>query len=378
MARNESELEQAIYDEPTNQDAWQVYADWLESQGDPRGELIQLEVAQASAGGGDEQAQLRSKADALIKENLKTWLDDDLITGLENSDPRDPVLAFEWRYGFIWSARVRNNYEWSGADVEQFIKALLKSSASRFLHEVRVGLTDPDGEPSWEREMLALSEAGTRPSVRRVYIGDFAFPDETEISWTDIGSVHPLYTAFPNLDWLKVQGGGIELGQLQHEALETLIIHTGGLPDAAARSLGEANLPRLHTLEVWFGEEGYGGSTEIEAVDPLLSGKVLPSLQHLGLQNSTFADELPHRLANSAVLPRLKTLNLSMGILTDTGGQVLLDHADRFSHLSQLNVHDNVLSDGMVDTLRERFGPILVSDRQKEYEEDYLYVSVGE
>ena len=38
MARN-PELERTILADPDNEEAYQVYADWLQSEGDPRGEL---------------------------------------------------------------------------------------------------------------------------------------------------------------------------------------------------------------------------------------------------------------------------------------------------------------------------------------------------
>src|SRR5450432_1620723 len=43
VARNE-EFERRLVDHPDDRETWTVYADWLESQGDPRGELIALEL----------------------------------------------------------------------------------------------------------------------------------------------------------------------------------------------------------------------------------------------------------------------------------------------------------------------------------------------
>ena len=41
-------LERAIFDDPADDTAWQVYGDWLQQQQDPRGELISLELQRAS------------------------------------------------------------------------------------------------------------------------------------------------------------------------------------------------------------------------------------------------------------------------------------------------------------------------------------------
>ncbi len=48
MPRNPS-LEAAAFANPDDHDAWRVYADWLQAQGDPRGELISLALIEPTA-----------------------------------------------------------------------------------------------------------------------------------------------------------------------------------------------------------------------------------------------------------------------------------------------------------------------------------------
>lgn len=369
------ELEAAIFARPDDLEAWDVYGAWLRSQGDVRGELVALEITKAQ---GAPQADLQEEIDAGIAEHRAAWLGPQLMKTLESQDEDEQVLQLEWRFGFLHKVKARTVYDWEGATVEQLLKAILKSSASRFLQDISVGMTDAEGETSFQREILALSKAGKRPSVRRVYVGDFEFPDETEISWTEVGSVEKLYAVFPNLEWLKVQGGGIELGKLAHDRLETLVIHTGGLPSGAARSIAQAALPNLTTLEVWFGADEYGGDSNPDMLAPLLSGEGVPKLEHLGLMNAEFTNDLPARLAGTRLLARLKTLDLSMGTMTEPGAEALLEHAAAFKHLNTLNVTDNILSEGALTRLRECFGRALVGGAQKDDDEDWRYVSVGE
>lgn len=363
------ELEAAIFNKPDDAEAWAVYGDWLQANGDVRGEIIALELQ------GD--ASAKAQAEALVAQHRAEWLGKELQKVL-TADEDEPVLELEWRHGFLRKVKARTHYDWEGMKVESMLNAVMKSSASRFIEAIHIGLTDAEGETSFSREVNAICKTGKRPSVRRVYVGDFEFPDETEISWTEVGGVDKLYPVFENLEWLKVQGGSIDLGTLKHAKLQTLILHTGGLPGDAARSLAKADLPELRTLEVWFGADDYGGDSTPEMIAPLFEGKGVPKLEKLHLMNAEFTNALPALLAGSPLLAQVKELDLSMGTMTEEGANALLEHADSFAHLTRLSVDDNILSEAAVARLRERFGRALVSSEQKDYEEDWLYVSVGE
>lgn len=367
-------LEAAIFANPTDLDAWSVYGDWLQTQGDPRGELVALEVAKARGQDG-----LQEKIDALVLRHRAEWLGPMLAEELEKEGEawQGHVLDLEWRFGFLWRAKVRTIYDWEGPTVLELLRALLDASASRFLFELSIGLTDAEGETEFSDEIRAVAEV-ERPSLRRVYVGDFEFPDETEISWTEVGDVSPLYVACPNLEWLKVQGGGIELGTLAHPKLKALTVHTGGLPEAAVRSIAQADLPNLTDLEVWFGDDNYGAGGDAQTIAPLFTGQGVPKLVRLGLMNAQFSNDLPAALAGSPLLKQIRLLDLSMGVMSSDGATALLEHADAFAHLERLAVDDNMLSEDEVERLRARFGGALVSREQKEYEPDWLYVSVGE
>lgn len=371
------EVEAAIYANPEDLDAWAVYGDWLQTQGDVRGEIVAMQIALAR---GTSQDDLQKKIDGMIQENIAGWFGKDIAETLkaEVDDYEQPVLELEWRFGFLKSVTARTHYDWEGMNVERMLNAVMKSSASRFIETINIGLTDAEGETSFDREVVAISKTGKRPSVRKVHVGAFEFPDETEISWTDVGSVDKLYPVFPNLEWLKVQGGGMGLGKLAHDKLETLILHTGGLPADAGASVAKANLPSLKELEIWFGADEYGGEVTPEIIAPLFTGKATPKLEKLGLMNAEFTNALPALLAGTPLLKQLQQLDLSMGTMTAEGADALLEHAEHFMHLERLSVDDNILTDEPLARLRAKFGDKLVSNEQKDYEEDWLYVSVGE
>ena len=374
----EAALEEAIFADPEDLKAWAAYGAWLSEQGDARGELVDLEIKKASGG---PQEELQNRIDALIAAHRAEWLDASLIKSLEKSGEQwqGHVLELQWRFGFLHRAKAKAIYDWEGPNVEALLKSVLKSSASRFISEIAIGMTDPEGgETTFQREILALAKGGKRPSVRRLYVGDFEFPDETEISWTEVGNIDKVYPVFPNLQWLKVQGGGIQLGKLAHSRLESLIVNTGGLPREAAVSIAKADLPNLTELEVWFGADEYGGDSTVGDIAGLFTAAGVPKLKRLGLMNAEFTNDLPAALVGTPLLAQIEALDLSMGTMTTVGAEALLEHAEAFMHITRLSVDDNMLSEGMLAKLRERFGRRLHSSEQRDDDEDWRYVSVGE
>jgi hypothetical protein len=260
---------------------------------------------------------------------------------------------------------------------------VVKSPAARFLRSVRLGLIDWDGEGDLGKGIDALSKVGTLGAMRELFVGDFEYPDDCEISWVDVGSVDKLLTVMPNLRSLRVRGGGIGLGKtLEHDKLESLTVETGGLPGYTVKAIGKCRLPNLTHLEVWFGQQRYGGDGSIKQLEPLFGGEGVPKLEHLGLMNAEFQDDIAIRLAKSPLLSQLKSVDLSMGILRDAGGQAILDAIDRFKHLGKLDLSHNYLSDAVAKALQKALGKrVDVSDRQRARvwgDEEHFYTQIGE
>lgn len=93
-------LEQAIREAPDTPDAYLVYGDWLESQGDPRGELIavQAKLATTPDDGLFTHDTLLQRAQELIVTNEPRWLGDVLYT-----ERRANRLVCDWHFGFLRS-----------------------------------------------------------------------------------------------------------------------------------------------------------------------------------------------------------------------------------------------------------------------------------
>lgn len=376
-SKSNKELEAAILRAPESPDGYLVYGDWLQSQGDPRGELIALQHAQLQAKGAEATA-LKRKVAALLKKHQ-----DVLLGARLSSMLGDPTLKVEWHLGFIRSARVAAAEYGDDPEfqLDETLSMLLAHPSARFLQELTLGLADREGENEYGSLIKLIAKAAPK-SLRKLFIGDFVFPDDTEISWTDLGNVAPLYKALPQLRSLHLRGGGASLGKLDLPELRDFILETGGLPRPAVKSIASASWPKLERLVVWFGSEEYGAGGDVDDLRPLLDATGLPELKHLGLCNAEFTDALCAALPKSKVLKQLETLDLSRGTLTDKGAEVLLANAAAFKHLKHLDVTRNLLSDKAAKSLAKLCADVARGNQRHhdydEEDEDSRYVAVGE
>ncbi|NKI45382.1 STM4015 family protein [Streptomyces physcomitrii] len=224
------------------------------------------------------------------------------------------------------------------------------------------------------------------PALRSLFLGDMG-SEECEISWIVQSDVAPLLNAFPELEEFGVRGGNeLAFSTVRHEKLRALTVQTGGLPAAVVRGIAASRLPELRHLDLWLGDEQYGGDAEVEDLDPFLIGADFPRLEHLALRNSQFQDEIAASCATAPVVPRLSVLDLSMGVLTDKGATALIE-GQPLTHLSKLDLHHHYLGEEVKERIRETLQPSgvlldLDEDGADSYEDDdgevHRYVAVAE
>lgn len=203
---------------------------------------------------------------------------------------------------------------------------------------------------------LVTAAASRLPSLEAVFVGDLVL-EEAEISWIEQSDVTALLSAFPRLVELGVRGGtGLVFPPVRHEALRSLTIESGGLPVQVVRGVLDSEFPALEKLDLWLGVSGYGGDTELTDLAPLLSGTRFMALHHLGLRNSEIQEEIAAAVASAPVVARLRTLDLSNGVLGDDGAAALLE-GQPLTHLDALDLHHHFLSEAMEQRLTEALVP---------------------
>ncbi|WP_433418783.1 STM4015 family protein [Microtetraspora malaysiensis] len=224
-------------------------------------------------------------------------------------------------------------------------------------------------------EVLA-AHAHRLPRLRSLFLG-FIEPEYCEISWIRQGDITPVLEAFPRLERLDVRGSeGLLLRPVRHEHLTVLRFETGGLPGHVVRALSACELPALEHVELWLGVANYGGDATVGDLEGILSGAGLPALRRLGLRDSEIQDDMAAAVATAPVVARLEALSLSMGMLSDTGAEALLD-GQPLTHLRHLDLHHHFLSEGMAARIRSALPGVDV-DLSEPQPRDERYVAVSE
>ena len=188
------------------------------------------------------------------------------------------------------------------------------------------------------------------PNLTALFLGDITM-EESEISWINQSDVSPFFNAFPKLEVFRVRGGnGLSLGTLNHAHLKTLIVETGGMDVALVREVLGSRLPALEHLELWLGTENYGGNATVPDLAALFTEQPFPRLRYLGLRDSDIVNELAIALARSSILDKIRVLDLSLGVLDDTGVLALLNHPALLK-LEKLDIHYHFCTEGMIAKL---------------------------
>jgi uncharacterized protein (TIGR02996 family) len=392
MARH-PELEAKLIDNPGDVDARLIYADFLQSKGDPRGELIVLQHRGKDA---EADAYIAAHADELVgplKLFERTW-------------DHKPTRAFEWHLGFIRSALIGyeshtdrpdkedgdelDDLDHKEARADRAVAALLTHPSAMLLESLTVRMNMLDDGMYFDPVLQALAEHGA-PALRTLRLGEFqqAGPGgvqndyDYENSWAGFGNGTAVWAKLPRLENLRLQmnfGGystqGItdEIGEFDLPKLAHLEVVTGGMSRFCLRSFASGKLPALRFIDLWIGSNNYGSDGSVEDLAPLLAGDNVPSLTHLGIINCEFTDDVVTALVHSKLLPRLRELSLAHGMMTDAGAAALVKHADAFQHLDLLDVSGNYVRE-QVANLRvcKR-----VIDKQRAWDDEYRYVALSE
>lgn len=214
------------------------------------------------------------------------------------------------------------------------------------------------------------------PLLTAIFLGDITF-EESEISWIEQTDVSPLFEAYPALEHFRVRGGNhLRIGKLRSEHLKELGIESGGLDRSVIQDVLRGDLPALEHLELWLGSDNYGANTTVEDFAPLFTGQLFPNLRYLGLRDSEITNEIALAIVKSPLLERIRTLDLSLGVLDDTGAAALLA-SPTVRKLEKLDLHHHYCSNEVIEQLKALDIEVDVSDRQEE-DEYGRYVAVSE
>lgn len=263
-----------------------------------------------------------------------------------------------------------DDYEDGGKSAETLIKDILADPEFENLTELIIGDWGNTWEDDCQRIIDGIVENADRFShIERLFIGDMNF-EECEVSWIMQGDYSRLWAAMPQLKSLTIKGStDLALGKIRHENLEELVIICGGLPQSVIQSVQEARLPALKKIQLYIGVENYGFDGDAGTIREFLEKADFPKLEYLGITDSEIQDELTEVVLESKFMGQIHTLDLSMGTLTDKGGELLLKKLPSWPNVKTLDVHYNYLSDEMADKLEQL--PIEVDVSESEEADEY-------
>ncbi|WP_026404959.1 STM4015 family protein [Actinomadura rifamycini] len=219
-----------------------------------------------------------------------------------------------------------------------------------------------------------VESAASFPNLRSIFFGDLTYM-ESEISWIEHGDITPLLRAFPKLERLDVRGASdLILEPVASEALKVLRFESGGLGSDIVEAVAASDLPNLEHLDLWLGTPHYGGDATVAHLAPILSGERLPSLRHLGLEDSEMQDEIAEAVASAPVVARLESLSLAMGTLTDRGAEALLA-GQPLTHLRKLDLHYHFISAPLQERIRTALPGVDIALEPAPRDDPYIEVS---
>lgn len=226
---------------------------------------------------------------------------------------------------------------------------------------------------------LLVSRADRLPALRHLFVNDIVC-EQHEISWIPPTDITPLLDAYPNLAELGYRFGTRTddvpptiLRPTRHTALRRLTLQTGGMPAAVPAAIAACDFPALEHLDLWLGIAFYGGTATARDLDGILARDTFPALRHLGLRNSEVQDDIALAVSGASTVARLRSVDLSMGTLSDRGAEALLA-GQPLTHLDELSLRHHFLGAGMRTRIREALEPhgvrVDLSDARERWDQD--------
>lgn len=254
----------------------------------------------------------------------------------------------------------------------------LKDKKLPSLRQITIGCWGYDGEDCSAIADGIVANKEKFAHLEGLFWGDMD-SEEQEISWIEQVDLGPVLDVMPLLNNLKIKGtNNLSIGKKPRPNLKSLEIISGGLPDSVVEDILGSDLSNLEKLVLYVGVEDYGFEGDLAVFKPLFSKDRFPKLKWLGIVDAEEQDAVVEMFLESDILPQLETMDISAGVLTDKGAQLLLDHVDKISHLKFINMKYNYLSDEMKKELQKALPvKIDVSDSQ-EYDDDYSFPMITE
>jgi uncharacterized protein (TIGR02996 family) len=394
-------LEEALAANPDDQAAHMAYSDYLQEQGDPRGEFIQVQLAlEDDKRSPAERKQLRQRERKLLKAHQREWLgelapflldeDEDLELSYSVQE-RGATRAVDFRFRRGWLDQLCFHKLTLEAS-----RAMKRASACRLLRDLAVEDAYDEATPrredkvperGYQRGLWPLSQSPFLTNVRRFRLGLEEGDDYNRYHCAMFPvPAAALVRRMPRLEELYLfacEAGLAELFALKslHHLRILQIYHNYEVhrldilvKNPSLRSLTHLLIHphcicwhRNAPVDEAAGYREAEGYLPLSVVRPLLRSPNLPSLTHLRLRVSSMGDEGCTEVVRSGILGRLKSLDLRHGRITDEGARILAACPDT-RRLEWLDLSRNALGTDGSAVVRQLRIPVRLDDQHEPIE----------
>lgn len=300
VSARDPQLEQHIVANPDEHESRLIYGDWLQAQGDPRGQLIALRCALERATAAAERDELRAQVEAFEAAHA-AHLFGPLRTVFRELDPH-------WRCGILDAAFVGAGLSWSrhSGGPGEVLATLLRLPLAACM--TRLGLASSLLDHSHLETLLI--DSPIVGNLRELTLGDRVRAPGPRGRASGFARLWPHLTRLRRLTFADQRP---PLRTLHSNTLEHLVLRLGslrqidrhnGLPDGLEGQFKAGRTPKLRELTLEFVD---GEDVEASPFTDLLA---LPDLQGIRRLELVFTGQvIPHELVETfAVIPKLGSL----------------------------------------------------------------------
>ncbi len=314
---DEALLEARLFEDPSDVEAWKVYADVLQKRGDPRGTLIVLQhaVAAEKAAKGKRKGPAELALRKHVAKHAKSLWGELIHFVEDDKDLSQPTVL--WRNGFLYRIEL-DTEKVGGHGAGALLERVLAHPSARFIGEIAIR-----GEA---RDAAALLAALERHVPRALEELDLQFVAELD--------VRPWWPHLQRLQRFALSAHSYDVREIALPAVRRLKLASVTLEPRSMAAVSAAPWPVLERLDIRLGTRETFAN--FEDVLPLLRRTDLPALSHLKLRHASFAGGILRALAQNALGAQLEVIDLSYGETTPQDIAFLAAHKQAFTKLREL------------------------------------------
>jgi uncharacterized protein (TIGR02996 family) len=388
-------MEAAIIDHPEEVANYAAYADYLQEQGDPRGEFIQVQLALEDPNRkASERKKLQQREQELLFAHEQEWVGDWAALTETTGGGRYGEDFTTPKAGFLRGILAQVTID---ELTVACARAFVASPQTRLVRELRIGLWDYEQAGEYESDPGIPAKTYTPsqyvflrwPYLSNLRVFQLGWPAAEEYAtyypgncYTNGQLAHDFVKQMPRLEELYLLAKYVDGTKLFALPLPNLrvaqLYHSSdyGLT-RLARNASLTKLTHLlcHPHALDGGGESYIRLADLRAV---VRSPHLTSLKHLRLRLADFGDVGCQEIVKSGILKRLETLDLRSGCISDAGARTLAACPD-LKRLQRLDLSRNELTEQGIAALRAVGIPLSVERQHtstaeaEPYERRFLY-----